>query len=353
MLSNQEDFEMVQGRLYNIDNNVKIPKIPKIPNESNETNNSENGINAVPTEINDMIYLQCTNGWIAGYINKNTVIQSLYSKKVIGELDNDLVYYFDEEKNRHQVGYVQSNRFFMGEKNEGILLGQIEGNQVVDNQDKFCGLLSRSENISVCAAASMLLLFQNEIQEYIFGKDSLLTPIEYDNYLPKQEEINQSRKKTYKTERLVDPKKTGIIGSFIGVYLTNGFTGLAKYILALVLLGALAIIAIPAFVTTGWIQIFNSDNNDGGGLVIKIVLLISCAIGSYIYYKKSFGAGFMTTVGIMGAFSLFYDLIYLESPLSSWIISLLLIYPIAALMLCAIPFLIIYFIKKFKEKNRL
>ncbi|SUO03211.1 Uncharacterised protein [Faecalicoccus pleomorphus] len=344
---------MVQGRLYNVDNNVKIPKIPKIPNESNETNNSENGINAVPTEINDMIYLQCTNGWIAGYINKNTVIQSLYSKKVIGELDNDLVYYFDEEKNRHQVGYVQSNKFFMGEKNEGILLGQIEGNQVVDNQDKFCGLLSKSENISVCAAASMLLLFQNEIQEYIFGKDPLLTPIEYDNYLPKQEEINQSRKKTYKTERLVDPKKTGIIGSFIGVYLANGFTGLAKYILALVLLGALAIIAIPAFVTTGWIQIFNSDNNDGGGSVIKIVLLISCAVGSYIYYKKSFGAGFMTTVGIMGAFSLFYDLIYLETPLSSWIISLLLIYPIAALMLCAIPFLIIYFIKKFREKNRL
>lgn len=352
MLRNQEDFEMVQGRLYNVDNNVKIPKIPKIPNESNETNNSENGINAVPTEINDMIYLQCTNGWIAGYINKNTVIQSLYSKKVIGELDNDLVYYFDEEKNRHQVGYVQSNKFFMGEKNEGILLGQIEGNQVVDNQDKFCGLLSKSENISVCAAASMLLLFQNEIQEYIFGKDPLLTPIEYDNYLPKQEEINQSRKKTYKTERLVDPKKTGIIGSFIGVYLANGFTGLAKYILALVLLGALAIIAIPAFVTTGWIQIFNSDNNDGGGSVIKIVLLISCAVGSYIYYKKSFGAGFMTTVGIMGAFSLFYDLIYLETPLSSWIISLLLIYPIAALMLCAIPFLIVYFIKKVREKNR-
>lgn len=61
----------------------------------------------------------------------------------------------------------------------------------------------------------------------------------------------------------------------------------------------------------------------------------------------------MTTVGIMGVFSLFYDLIYLETPLSSWIISLLLIYPIAALMLCAIPFLIIYFIKKFREKNRL
>lgn len=344
---------MTQGRLYSVDNNAKIPKIPKIPNESNETNISKNGINAVPTELNDMIYLQYTNGWIAGYIDKNTVIKNPYSKKVIGELDNDLVYYFDEEKNRHQVGYIQSNKFFMGENNEGILLGQIEGNQVVDNQDKFCGLLSKSENISICAAASMLLLFQNEIQEYIFGKDPLLTPIEYDNYLPKQEVINQSRKKTYKTERLVDPKKTGIIGSFIGVYLANGFTGLAKYILALVLLGALAIMAIPAFVTTGWIQIFNSDNNDGGGLVIKIVLLISCAIGSYIYYKKSFGAGFMTTVGIMGAFSLFYDLIYLETPLSSWIISLLLIYPIAALMLCAIPFLIIYFIKKFREKNRL
>ena len=59
---------MTQGRLYSVDNNAKMPKIPKIPNESNETNISKNGINAVSTELNDMIYLQYANGWIAGYI---------------------------------------------------------------------------------------------------------------------------------------------------------------------------------------------------------------------------------------------------------------------------------------------